>query len=34
MKSDRAMWQLANSARGTQVQKLIADTAPGGIYRR
>ena len=33
MKSDRAMWQLANSARGTQVQKLIADTAPGGIYK-
>jgi phosphohistidine swiveling domain-containing protein len=33
MKSDRAMWQLANAARGTQVQKLIADTAPGGIYK-
>jgi len=33
MKSDRAMWQLANSARGTQVQKLIADSAPGGIYK-
>ena len=33
MKSDRAMWQLANSARGTQVQKLIADTAAGGIYK-
>ena len=27
------MWQLANSARGTQVQKLVADTAPGGIYK-
>ena len=33
MKSDRAMWQLANNARGTQVQKLVADTAPGGIYK-
>ena len=32
MKSDRVMWQLANKARGTQVHKLIADTAPGGIY--
>jgi phosphohistidine swiveling domain-containing protein len=32
MKSDRAMWQLANSARGTQVQKLIADSPLGGIY--
>jgi hypothetical protein len=29
MKSDRAMWQLANSVRGSQVHKLIADTAPG-----
>ena len=27
MKSDRAMWQLANSARGTQGQKLIADAS-------
>jgi phosphohistidine swiveling domain-containing protein len=33
MKSDRAMWQLASSARGTQVQKLIAETAPDGIYK-
>jgi phosphohistidine swiveling domain-containing protein len=33
MKSDRAMWQLANAARGTQVQKIIADTASGGIYK-
>jgi phosphohistidine swiveling domain-containing protein len=33
MKSDRAMWQLANAARGAQVQKIIADTASGGIYK-
>ncbi len=33
MKSDRAMWQLANGARGTQVHKIIADTPPAEIYR-
>ncbi len=34
MKSDRAMWQLANAARGTQVHKLIADTPAAASTRR
>jgi phosphohistidine swiveling domain-containing protein len=33
MKSDRVMWQLANSARGTAVHKIIADTPRATIYR-
>jgi phosphohistidine swiveling domain-containing protein len=33
MKSDRVMWQLANSARATPVHKIIADTPRAGIYR-
>jgi pyruvate,water dikinase len=33
MKSDRVMWQLANSARGTEVHRIIADTPPAGIYQ-
>lgn len=34
MKSDRAMWQLANDARGTAAHKVIADTPPADIYRK
>jgi pyruvate,water dikinase len=33
MKSDRVMWQLANSARGTLVHEIIADTPRANIYR-
>ncbi len=32
MKSDRALWQLANDARGTSVQRIIAETAPADLY--
>ncbi len=33
MKSDRVMWQLANSARGTPVHRIIADTARADLYQ-
>lgn len=33
MKSDRAMWQLANAARGSLVNKIIADTPNSGIHQ-
>ncbi len=32
MKSDRALWQLANDARGTAVRRIIAETAPADLY--